>query len=67
MTPEEAFNAVTINGAYAMGLERSHGSITVGKRANVFITEKLPSLASIPYYFVRNVMENVILNGKISN
>ena len=67
MTPEEAFNAVTINGAYAIGLERSHGSITVGKRANVFITEKLPSLASIPYYFGRNVMENVILNGKISN
>ncbi len=67
MTPEEAFNAVTINGAYAMGLERSHGSITVGKRANVFITERLPSLASIPYYFGRNVIENVILNGKIES
>ncbi len=64
MTPEEAFNAATINGAYAMGIEKTHGSITKDKIANVFITEKLPSLTSIPYYFGRNVIEKVILNGK---
>ena len=49
LTPEEAFNACTINAAYAMGVEDTLGSITQGKRASLIITEPLPSLAFIPY------------------
>lgn len=49
LTPEEAFNACTINAAYAMGMEDTLGSITPGKRASLIITEPLPSLAFIPY------------------
>jgi imidazolonepropionase len=51
MTPEEAINAVTINGAVAMELENEMGTITPGKRANLIITNKIPSLAHIPYDF----------------
>ncbi len=67
MTPEEAVNASTINGAYAMGLNETHGSIAIGKKANVFITKPIPSVAFIPYYFGGNSIETVILNGKIAN
>jgi len=49
--PEEAVNAVTINGAYAMGLENELGSIAVGKKANVFITKELPTIQYMPYAF----------------
>ena len=49
LTPEEAFNACTINAAYAMGVEDTLGSIPPGKRASLIITEPLPSLAFIPY------------------
>ena len=49
LTPEEAFNACTINAAYAMGVEDTLGSITPGNRASLIITEPLPSLAFIPY------------------
>jgi imidazolonepropionase len=65
MTPEEAINAATLNGAYAMGLEKTHGSITVGKKANLIITKKLPSYYQIPYAFGSNPIEQVILNGKV--
>ncbi|MDX1462775.1 MAG: imidazolonepropionase [Marinirhabdus sp.] len=65
LTPEEAINAATINGAYAMGLSDSHGSITRGKQANVMITRKIPSYAFIPYDFGNNNIETVILKGKI--
>ena len=67
MTPEEAINAATINSAYAMGLSGSHGSIAVGKKANVFITEVIPSLAYLPYSFGSNLIETVIVNGKIQS
>jgi imidazolonepropionase len=68
MLPEEVFNAVTLNSAYAMGLEKQLGSITRGKVANVFITsEDIEGYASIPYYFGSNLVETVILNGKIQN
>ncbi len=60
LTPEQAFNACTINSAYAMGVEDSLGSITVGKLGSVIITEKVPSLAFIPYShqtpFIRRVL-----------
>lgn len=65
MTPEEAINASTINTAAALELENTHGSITKGKVANVFITKPMPSVAFLPYAFGSNVVETVILNGKI--
>lgn len=65
MTPEEAINAATINGAYAMGVEKTHGSITVGKKANIIITKDIPSYAVLPYAFGSNNIDTVIINGKI--
>lgn len=67
LTPEEAINACTINGAYAMGVEESLGSITKGKRANVFITKAIPSYSFIPYAFTTPYIETIILNGKMIN
>jgi imidazolonepropionase len=65
MTPEEVINASTINSAYAMGLSKTHGSIAVGKKANLFITKEISSIAFIPYSFGSNNIEIVILNGEI--
>lgn len=65
LTPEEAINAATVNGAYAMGLADTHGSITVGKKANLILTKKLPSYYQIPYAFGSNPIAQVILNGKV--
>ncbi len=65
LTPEEAINAATLNAASAMGLSATHGSIAVGKQANVFITSEIPNYAFIPYSFANNLIETVILNGKI--
>ena len=64
MTPEEAINAVTINGAYAMGLEKELGSISVGKIANLIITKPVNSYSSLPYYFATNNIESVYLKGE---
>lgn len=66
MLPEEAINAVTINGAYAMGLQEELGSIAVGKIANVFITKEIPNIQYMPYAFGSNKVEKVILRGKVS-
>ncbi|WP_291275707.1 imidazolonepropionase [Flavobacterium sp.] len=65
MTPEEALNAVTINGAYAMDLSTTHGSITRGKKANFIITKPLHSYYEIPYCFATNLIDSVWLEGKI--
>ena len=65
MTPEEAINAATINGAYAMGISNMYGSITKGKKANVIITKEIPSYAFMPYAFGDNHIEQVIINGLI--
>lgn len=65
MTPEEAINAATINGAYAMGLSDSHGSITKGKKANLIITKPVSSYYQLPYAFGSNLVETVIIDGKI--
>lgn len=65
MTPEEAINAATINTAFALELQQTHGSITRGKIANVFITKPIPSMAYLPYAFGSNLVDKVILNGKI--
>lgn len=66
MTPEEAINAATINGAYAMGISETHGSITKGKKANLIITKPLNSFYEIPYCFASNLVESIIINGKIT-
>lgn len=65
MLPEEVINAVTINSAYAMGLSETHGSVAKGKVANVFITKEIPSYEFMPYAFGSNLIETVILKGKI--
>ena len=64
MTPEEAINAATINGAYAMGLSETHGSITIGKKANLIITKPIVSFYQLPYAFGSNLIDMVILDGK---
>jgi imidazolonepropionase len=65
MTPEETINAATINSAYAMDLSATHGSITAGKRANVFITKEINDYSFLPYSFANDLIETVIINGKI--
>lgn len=65
MTPEEAINAATINGAYAMGLSETHGSITKGKKANLILTKPISSYYQIPYAFGSNLIESVFIEGKI--
>lgn len=63
MLPEEAINAATINGAYAMDLQAELGSISVGKRANLIITKPMSSLAYLPYAFGSEVVDRVLVNG----
>jgi imidazolonepropionase len=65
MLPEEVINAVTINSAYAMGLSETHGSVARGKVANVFITKEIPSYEFMPYAYGSNLIDTVILRGKI--
>jgi imidazolonepropionase len=65
MTPEEAINAATINGAYAMGIEATHGSITVGKKANLVITKPISSFYQLPYAFGSNLIDKVIIDGEV--
>ncbi len=63
LTPEQSFNACTINTAYAMGVSDQLGSITVGKKANLIVTKPVPSLAFIPYSHQTPVIDRVILGG----
>lgn len=65
LVPEEAFNAVTINGACAMEIEKRVGSISIGKLANLIITKEIPSLAYIPYSFGENHIKHVVVKGHI--
>ena len=65
MTPEEAINAATINGAFAMGISETHGSITIGKKANIIITKPISSFYQLPYAFGSNLIETVIIGGII--
>ncbi|HLD53829.1 MAG TPA: imidazolonepropionase [Sediminibacterium sp.] len=64
LLPEEAINAATINGAFAMELEKEVGSITIGKRANLIFTYPIPSLAYMPYSFGTNLIDKVMINGR---
>jgi imidazolonepropionase len=65
LTPEEAINASTINGAYALELSHTHGSISRGKIANLIITKTISSLAFLPYNFGSDVIESVVVNGNL--
>jgi len=65
MTPEEAINAATINGAYAMGISETHGSITKGKSASIIITKPLTSYYQLPYAFGSNLIDQVIIEGQL--
>jgi imidazolonepropionase len=64
MLPEEAINAATINGAYAMELQHEVGSISIGKKANLIFTKQIPSVAYIPYSFGNNLIDKVMINGE---
>jgi len=64
MTPEEAINAATINGAYAMGISETHGSITIGKKANIIISKEVNSFYQLPYAFGTNLIDMVFIDGK---
>lgn len=65
MTPEEAINAATINGAYAMGVQNTHGSITKGKVANLMITKPIDSYYQIPYEFGSILIEDILIEGQL--
>ncbi|OSZ78884.1 imidazolonepropionase [Chitinophagaceae bacterium IBVUCB1] len=66
MTPEEAINAVTINGAAALELEQEAGTIAVGKRANLIVTKEIPSIQYIPYDYGNNPVDKLIINGVVA-
>ncbi|MDN6280324.1 MAG: imidazolonepropionase, partial [Psychroflexus sp.] len=67
LTPEEAINATTVNAAFAIDLQEEVGSITVGKKANLIITDKIPSYGFLPYAFGTNSIDQVWINGKNFN
>ena len=64
MSPEEAINAATLNGAYAMNISEQYGSIATGKKANLIITKNMTSYRQIPYHFGNNPIHKVMINGK---
>lgn len=67
MLPEQAINAATLNGAAALELSGDFGSIAIGKKANLFITKPMPTIAYLPYSFGETQIETIILNGEIYN
>ena len=62
--PEEAINAATLNGAFAMEINQETGSITKGKLANLIFMKNIPSLAYIPYSFGENLVDKVMIRGR---
>jgi imidazolonepropionase len=64
MLPAEAINAATTNAAYALNLENEVGSITVGKRANLIVTRKIPSIDYLPYSFGTNNIDKIMVSGE---
>lgn len=64
LLPEEAINAATLNGAFAMELAEEVGSVSIGKRANLIFTKPIPSLAYLPYAFGSNLIDKVMINGQ---
>lgn len=64
LLPEEAINAATINGAFALDLQNKVGSITIGKKANLILTKDIPSIYFLPYSFAHNLIEKVMISGE---
>jgi imidazolonepropionase len=64
MLPEEAINAATVNGAFAMEVQKEAGSIRKGKRANLIVTSPVSSVAYLPYSFGENWIDKVMINGE---
>jgi imidazolonepropionase len=64
MLPEEAINAATVNGAFAMEVQKEAGSIQKGKRANLIVTSPVSSVAYLPYSFGENWIDKVMINGE---
>jgi imidazolonepropionase len=64
MLPEEAINAATINGAFAMELQDEVGSIAIGRKANLQFLKNIPALSYIPYSFGSNLIDKVMIAGK---
>jgi len=65
MLPEEAINAATLNSAYAMGINDSHGAIEIGRRANLFLTHSIPHYNYLPYSFGSDLVHTVVIGGKL--
>jgi imidazolonepropionase len=65
LTPEEAINAVTLNSAYAMGLQNELGTVSPGKRANLIVTKEINSYGFLPYAFGSDLIDTVLVNGKV--
>jgi imidazolonepropionase len=65
MLPEEVIHAATLNGAYAMGVQNELGTITRGKKANVYITKKIPGYEFLPYAYGSDLVDAVVLEGKV--
>ncbi|MFW6224521.1 MAG: amidohydrolase family protein, partial [Bacteroidota bacterium] len=65
MLPEEGINAVTLNSAYAMGVEKELGTIARGKKANIIITKQVPNYEFLPYYYGTNKVKHTIIEGEI--
>ena len=64
LSTEQAINATTLNGAYAMGVSERTGSICRGKLANLIITEDINSIDDIPYYYADNLIYKVLIKGE---
>ena len=64
LSTEQAINAATLNGAYAMGVSQTTGSITKGKAANIIITSEIDSINELPYFYGDNLIDKVLINGK---
>ena len=62
LTPAEALNAATVNGAYAMGLAGKYGQILKGEKANFVITKPMPSFAYFSYSYTEDLIEKVVVN-----
>ena len=65
LTPEEALSALTINGAAALGLSHDRGAISVGRRADLVVSKPVPSIAYIPYSFGEDLVEKVVVGGRV--
>ncbi len=64
LTPAQILRGVTLNAAYAIGREKTIGSIEVGKQAD-FVFIRAENLDYIIYHFGVNAVERVYKKGKL--